>query len=130
MSIWLYNETGIYSDARVQHLRQIQQPQANNPFVNKYSKDQCGKMRHNRFRTKKRNEKQSPWKGFPGLCISSRTPVLFPRNTVIPHRDWNGPKGNVWRTRKVAAELIPAILQGSKLLCRSEIDGPLWLGEW
>jgi hypothetical protein len=43
------NETGIYTDARVQHLRQIQQPQANNPFANKYSKDQCGKMRHNGF---------------------------------------------------------------------------------
>lgn len=43
------NETGIYTDAHVQHLCQIQQPQVNNPFANKYSKDQCGKMRHNGF---------------------------------------------------------------------------------
>lgn len=56
---------------------------------------------------------------------------LFPRKAVVPvDRDWNGPNDNVWRTRKGAAELIPAVPQGLELSYRSETDGPFWLREW
>jgi len=62
-------ETGIYTDARVQRLRQIQQPQANNPFVNKYSKDQCGKMRHNSFGAREK----AKWKRLIEAVTNHRT---------------------------------------------------------
>lgn len=100
------NETGIYTDARVQRLRQIQQPQANNPFVNKYSKDQCGKMRHNSFGAREKakwkavTSTKEQMKKFSQLCISSRRAILFPHKAVAPvDRDWNGPNDNVWRTK-------------------------------
>jgi len=48
--------------------------------------------------------------------------MLFPRKAV--GRDLNGPNDHVWRTRKGAAELIPAVPQGLALSYRSEIDSP------
>jgi hypothetical protein len=140
------NETGIHTDAHVQRLRQIQQPQANNPFVNKYSNDQCGKMRHNSFGARKKAKwkagyrnshkplhKDDVLKGTDEKvfvnCASAVDTQSFSHARLVD-RDWNGPNDNVWRTRKVAAELIPAVPQGLELSYWSQIDGPLWLGEW
>jgi hypothetical protein len=67
-------------------------------------------------------------KGFAN-CASAVDAQSFSYARLV-NRDWNSPDDNVWHTREVAAELIPAVPQGLELSYRSEIDDPLWLGEW
>jgi hypothetical protein len=75
------------------------------------------------FAQKSEMKSKSHGRGFPD-CASAVEPQSFFRAILL----FLIGIGTVLKVMsEVAAELIPAILQGSKLLCRSEIDGPFGL---